>query len=115
MEGKIVDLLGEIETLKQAQSGDTLAQHEKHQAERNEAAQKIRDLEYQNEQLESKNKSAQSEGKDASERLAKIEQSQQELKSEVQTLRKNKGNPMANAMQKQMIAALREENKMLKD
>ena len=45
-----------------------------------------------------------------------MESTIEDLKDENEELkRKNKGNPMANAMQKQMIAALREENNMLKD
>ena len=48
-------------------------------------------------------------------KLEEVKQSNEEQLVEIKALRKNKGNPMATAMQKQMIAALREENKMLQD
>ena len=47
--------------------------------------------------------------------LDEAKESIEDLKSEVTTLKKNKGNAMASTMQKQMIAALREENSMLKE
>ena len=47
--------------------------------------------------------------------LDEAKQSIDDLKSEITTLKKNKGNAMASTMQKQMIAALREENNMLKE
>ena len=49
-------------------------------------------------------------------KVSKLELSIASLKDENEDLkRRKKGNPMAAAMQKQMIAALREENNMLRD
>ena len=60
------------------------------------------------ESLEQSFTEASSKLDETSSKLDEVKSSNEELQEEIKGLRKNKGNPMAASMQKNMIAALRE-------